>query len=193
MKTPRTGRQRQHSKTNPHKAEHKRPGDGNNSQSAQNRPCRDPPLTTPSLWSTGGDRPVSQHHLPFLDGHRSLTIKLDGIDLDRDGASPVAAPLFLRFFMAEGLAFGEFQDLIGSLTPVSSCPSLVNNERLIHRRQHQSPVTSPVPSRQSESMRFQQPKPNRPSLPGPESGQHPSPWHQRNCLLLVNPPLSPLP
>lgn len=139
MKTPRTGRQRQHSKTNPHKVEHKGL-ETVTTESAQNRPCRDPPLTTPSLWSTGGDRPVSQHHLPFLDGHRSFTIKLDGIDLDRDGASPVAAPLFLRFFMAEGLAFGELQNLIGSLTPVSSCPSLVNNERLIHTQK-----TTPKP------------------------------------------------
>lgn len=70
--------------------------------------------------------PASQHHPSFAkDDHRSLAVKLDGIDLDRDGASPVAASLLLCFFVPEGLSFGELQNLIGSLTPVSSCTSLV--------------------------------------------------------------------
>lgn len=66
----------------------------------------------------------------------SLAVEFDGIDLDRDGASPVAASLLLRFFMPEGLAFGELQNLIGSLPPVSSCTSLGIKGIVRHSRVH---------------------------------------------------------
>lgn len=93
------------------------------------------------LSQKNGHKEVIDHHLCFTtDGPRSLAIKLNGIDLDRDGASPVAAPLLLGFLMPEGFAFGELQNLIGSLPPVSSCTSLVNKEKwLTHGRKTPGP------------------------------------------------------
>ena len=91
---------------------------------------------------------VSDHHpCCATDGPRSLAVKLNRIDLDRDGASPVAAPLLLGFLMPEGFAFGELQNLIGSLPPVSSCTPLVSRDRwLAHRRTMPGPCQFLLPA-----------------------------------------------
>lgn len=77
----------------------------------------------------------SDHHpCCAIDSPRSLTVKLNRVDLDRDGASPVAAPLLLGFLVPEGFAFGELQNLIGSLPPVSSCTPLVSRKRWLAQK-----------------------------------------------------------
>lgn len=49
----------------------------------------------------------------------SVTVKFDGVDGGRDGASPVAATLLFCLFMSEGLAFGVYQYVVGLLAPIS--------------------------------------------------------------------------
>lgn len=84
-------------------------------------PRQDPPWQSRGIL--GPCRQVAANCHPCF-APRSLAVELDGIDLDRDGATSVAAPLLLGLLMPEGLAFGELQNLIGPFSPVSGCASL---------------------------------------------------------------------
>lgn len=159
---------------------------------------QDPPLIEPRIPRSTEDVEWA-HPCCAIDGPWSLAVKLNRVDLDRDGASPVAAPLLLGFLMPEGFAFGELQNLIGSLPPVSSCTPLVSRKRwLAHRRATPGPCHFLLQATQTQ--RTYQPGPNAvlsPTPPHPlKDGEDPSfssPWHQRNCLPLEHPPRSPLP
>lgn len=57
----------------------------------------------------------------------SVTVKFDGVDGGRDGASPVASSLLFRLFVSERLAFGVLQHVVGLLAPISTCSQLKGN------------------------------------------------------------------
>lgn len=159
---------------------------------------QDPPLIQPRIPRSTEDGEWA-HPCCAIGGPWSLAVKLNRVDLDRDGASPVATPLLLGFLVPEGFAFGELQNLIGSLPPVSSCTPLVSRKRwLAHRRATPGPCHFLLQATQTQ--RSYEPGPNAvlsPTPPHPlKDGEDPSfssPWRQRNCLPLEHPPRSPLP
>ena len=61
----------------------------------------------------------------------SITVKLDGVDGGGDGAPSVAATLLLGLLVAEGLALGEPQDIVGLLAPVAASTHLTDNKQLM--------------------------------------------------------------
>lgn len=60
----------------------------------------------------------------------SVTVKLDGVDGGGDGAPSVAATLLLGLLVAEGLALGEPQDIVGLLAPVAVSAHLTDNKQV---------------------------------------------------------------
>lgn len=49
-----------------------------------------------------------------------VTVKFDGVNGGRDGASPVAAALLFGLFVSEGFAFGVFQHFVCLLPPITT-------------------------------------------------------------------------
>lgn len=54
----------------------------------------------------------------------SVAVKFDGVDGGGDGTTHVAAALLLGLFVAERLALGELEHVVGLLAPVPICSFL---------------------------------------------------------------------
>lgn len=62
-------------------------------------------------------------------GWSSVTVEPDGVDGGGNGSTAVAPPLLFRLFVAERLALGEPEDVVGFLAPVPTGSSLRSQAR----------------------------------------------------------------